>query len=390
MLNFSKLLSLAAMLLPLSVQAGFFSPAAGSIGSTAVANTDASIEAWATGYIDYTPGVEADVQFQTPLKALGESGNSDGNNAGVAFDIVSLGRGGSITLTFATPVVDGNGYDFAVYENSFSDTFLELATVEVSSDGINFVKFPPMSLTPSAVGGFGTVYATDVAQLAGKYRGGYGTPFDLAQLDGNPLLDVNNVLYVRLTDVTGDGSVVNEISLQNVADWAGMAVGDLPGFVVDQVNAAPAAIYDPYPTVSSAGFDLDAVAVLNQLKTVVIDIEPTDINNEVNPDSTGTMEVAVLTTSTSSGEVVDFNAADIDPATLKFAYADAPVAAGPTPEDVDGDTDLDAVFDFNIQDTGIVCDDTEATLRGETYSGEPFSGTDFITTTDCDSGGCHP
>ena len=56
--------------------------------------------------------------------------------------VVSLGDGGSITLTFAHPLSDGTGPDLAVFENAFNDTFLELAFVEVSSDGANFVRFP--------------------------------------------------------------------------------------------------------------------------------------------------------------------------------------------------------------------------------------------------------
>jgi len=381
--------AVAAVLATVTAQAGFFPPAAGSPGSTAVPADDAGIEAWADAYTDYQPGLAVDAEFQTPEKSVGEAGNSDGTNSGYTFDIVSLGRGGSITLTFATPVVDGVGYDFAIFENSFSDTFLELATVEVSSDGINFVQFPAMSLTASPVNGFGTVYASDVEQIAGKYRGGFGTPFDLAILDGNPLLDVNHVTHIRLTDIVGDGTVPNDISLQVVADWAGLTVAELPGFVVDATNAAPGVIYDPYPTSGSAGFDLDAVAALNQLTTVLVDIQPGDSNNEVNPDSTGTMAVAVLTTDTGSGEAVTFDATDIDPASIKFSFADAAPVGGASNTDVDGDTDPDASFDFNIQDTGLTCDDTSATITGETFSGVPFSGSDFVTPIDCDSDGCH-
>lgn len=181
-----------------------------------------------------------------------------------------LGDGGSITLVFDPPIGNGPGFDFAVFENSFSDTFLELAFVEVSSDGIHFTRFPNYSLTPAPVGGFGIMDARMIYGLAGKYRLGFGTPFDLQELadafhwalskpvwEGPhsaefsqqyrdalvttfPFLDLNNVRYVRIIDIIGDGSAL-----------------DAEGF----------SIYDPHPTLITAGFDLSGVAVLNQAES---------------------------------------------------------------------------------------------------------------------------
>ena len=95
--------------------------------------------------------------------------------------VVSLGDGGHITLSFATPITNGPGADFAVFENGFADSFLELAFVEVSSDGTNFFRFPSHSLTSTGaqVASFGTLDTTNIDGLAGKYRAGFGTPFDL-------------------------------------------------------------------------------------------------------------------------------------------------------------------------------------------------------------------
>lgn len=191
---------------------------------------DPGFLAWAAGWENYVVGSEVDPGWQTPEKALGKA-------IGTSFDIVSLGRGGEITLTFAAPITDGEGWDFAVFENGFSDTMLELAYVEVSSNGIDFFRFANDSLTSSPVGGFGSLDPTNIEGFAGKYRQGCGTPFDLAELAGiSPLLDVANVGYVRLVDIVGDGTYVD-------------ASGDV--------------IYDPYPTIGSAGFDLDAVGVIN-------------------------------------------------------------------------------------------------------------------------------
>jgi hypothetical protein len=161
--------------------------------------------------------------------------------------VVSLGDGGTITLTFAVPIADGAGFDFAVFENAFNDTFLELAFVEVSSDGIAFSRFPTSSLTQVEFQidqqdpQHSEIDPTDVDGFAGKHRAGWGTPFDLSLLAGTPGLDIQRVTHVRLVDVVGS------------LDPA-FATRDSAGRIVN----------DPWRTAfPSGGFDLDAVGVLN-------------------------------------------------------------------------------------------------------------------------------
>ncbi|MFP4282500.1 MAG: PEP-CTERM sorting domain-containing protein [Opitutales bacterium] len=221
--------------LALSLAAGPYPPEAGLEGSTALSSEDPAIVAWATGWTDYLPGPEASETFQTPDLALGPATPPGARDP---FDIVSLGRGGSIVLTFAWPIADGPGADFAVFENANVPGFLELAFVEVSSDGLNYVRFPSDSLTPEPVGPFAnTMFADNIDGLAGKYEIGYGTPFDLADLAGTEGLDLGAITHLRLIDIVGDG---------NTTDTSGDP------------------IFDPYPTSGSAGFDLDAVAVLHR------------------------------------------------------------------------------------------------------------------------------
>ena len=227
-----KVYFLALIILGLACPAwaGPYAPAAGEAGSTAVHKDDPDIAAWAAGVAEIVYGEEVEEQWRTPGKALGPA-------VGDSFDIVCLGRGGSITLTFAHPIWNRAGWDFVVFENGFSDTFLELAYVEVSSDGGNFVRFDNDSLTALPVPGFGALDPTDITGFAGKYRQGYGTPFDLHDLVTkdevlNGLVDLNAITHVRLVDIVGDGTDTD-------------TSGDV--------------IYDPYPTVLSAGFDLDAV-----------------------------------------------------------------------------------------------------------------------------------
>lgn len=215
--------------------AGPFAPAAGQPGSTAVAKTNGAISGWATEVVSYQPASGVDATWRDPSKALGAA-------VGDAFDIVSLGNKGSITLGFGGTIYNGPGWDFAVFENSFNPTFLEFAFVEVSSNGSTFVRFPAFSLTPGPVGGFGAIDPTNVDGLAGKYQAGYGTPFDLGLFaNANiPGFDVDAVTHVRLVDVKGDGSERD--------NWPASVGGPNP-------------IYDVYPTVGSVGFDLDAIGV---------------------------------------------------------------------------------------------------------------------------------
>lgn len=205
------------------VQAGPYAPPAGQAGSTAIHKDDARFVAWADGWTDYQAGTEVDAGWQTPAKALGKA-------VGDSYDIACLGNGGQITLTFTTAISNGDGADFAVFENGVPHTFLELAYVEVSADGSTFVRFDNHSLTASPVSAFGSVDPTNIDGLAGKYRQGYGTPFDLSDVG------LATARYVRLVDIVGNGTCF-----------------DTDGHV----------IYDPHKTVGSGGFDLDAVGVLN-------------------------------------------------------------------------------------------------------------------------------
>ena len=134
-------------------------------------------------------------------------------------------------MTFDKPISNGDGWDFAVFENSFSDGFLELAYVEVSADGTNFFRFYNRSLTSQPVAAFGTIDPTDINGLAGKYRQGYGTPFDLTDVG------LSSATHVRIVDIIGNGAYFDSESH---------------------------VVYDPYPISGSAGFDLDAVGVIHQ------------------------------------------------------------------------------------------------------------------------------
>jgi hypothetical protein len=158
-------------------------------------------------------------------------------------DVVSLGSGGTIVLSFApNAIVDGPGPDFIVFENPFdiggssTDLYAEPGEVSVSDDGTTWTTFPctPVS-EPGASDGTGTappygacagwhvVYsspANGISSLDPAVAG--GDAFDLADIG------VAHARYVRIVDRTAE--------------------------------SCPEAGADKS---TSNGFDLDAVAIVN-------------------------------------------------------------------------------------------------------------------------------
>ncbi|MCP4352372.1 MAG: PEP-CTERM sorting domain-containing protein [Desulfobacterales bacterium] len=196
---------------------------------------DPAFVAWATGWTEpVNYGTSVSDHWKTPEKAMGKA-------KGTSSDVVCLGEGGSVTMTFKFPITNGDGWDFAIFENSPSDNYLELAYVEVSSDGRNFIRFSNNSLTPGPVWGYVSVDPRDINGFAGKYRQGYGTPFDLSDLAYKKevisgAVDINNITHVKLIDVKGGTDTDTS--------------GDI--------------IYDAYTkSETRKGFDLDAIGVMH-------------------------------------------------------------------------------------------------------------------------------
>ncbi|MGI9289837.1 MAG: PKD domain-containing protein [Gammaproteobacteria bacterium] len=134
-----------------------------------------------------------------------------------------------------------------------------------------------------------------------------------------------------------------------------------------------------------------AAVAVTAIDMVEIDIQPYLLPNEVLPASDNPIIVAVLGGSTEQGDPVNFDAESIDASSLRFGPASAETQTiNPLIEDVDSDGIADAIYVFGTQDTGILCDDTEATLTGQTTLGQVFEDTDSIVTLDCETTGCHP
>jgi hypothetical protein len=241
----NKIITAFLILLSTTTLFAQFPGAVGTIGTTAIFKDSSIFISWATncsvkrGYQDISNTSLGFASVGDSTMALGIPGSNG---------VVSLGDGGFAIVTFVNPITNGNGFDFAVFENSFSDVFLELAFVEVSSDGVNFFRFPATSNTQitTQIGPFdNTGDATKINNLAGKYRAQYGTPFDLQELIGLVGLDVNNITQIKIIDVVGS---INPL----LATY-------------DNSNNP---INDPFPTAfASGGFDLDAVGVIHQQTT---------------------------------------------------------------------------------------------------------------------------
>lgn len=254
-----------------------FPPAAGLPGTTAMHADSSAFVAWATGCTTERGLMRIDkphlgyASFGDDTLVLGRPGA--GGASEIVYDVVSLGDGGSSIVTFASPIYNGEGPDFAVFENGFDIDdaydpsgilhFLELAFVEVSSDGEHFFRFPAVTHVPfdQQLNGSGGTDPSQIHNFAGKYDQYYGTPFDLDEVEDNALLDKNRVTHVRIIDVVG--CIKPEY-----------ATYDSEGHVVN----------DPWFTsYDTGGFDLEAVGVIHDLAHGVSSNESETVSVYPNP-----------------------------------------------------------------------------------------------------------
>ena len=253
----SACVSLLFCYTPINAQ---FAPPVGHEGNTAMYKDSSVFVAWANkcnvvrGFQDISNQSLGYTNVGDSSLAIGQAGTNG---------VVSLGDGGVAILEFSSPILDGNGPDFAVFENGFDDLFLELAFVEVSSDGIHFFRFPAISNTDTTTqtDGFGLTDASKLHNLAGKYRAEYGTPFDLADIANDALLNKQSITHVKVIDVVG--SIQNQYCSRDANNHK---------------------INDPWPTGwGNGGFDLDAVGVIHQQAVGINELELRNISIYPNP-----------------------------------------------------------------------------------------------------------
>ena len=125
-----------------------------------------------------------------------------------SLDVVSLGVGGEIVVSFApNAIVDGPGVDFIVFENPFDiggnsrDPYAEPGEVSVSDDGTTWLTYPctATSYPYGQCAGWHPVYSAP---------GNGISPVDPATAGGDPydLADVGlaHARYVRIRDRSGE------------------------------------------------------------------------------------------------------------------------------------------------------------------------------------------
>jgi hypothetical protein len=260
---------------------------------------------FATSVVNFTQGTGSGTFVST--NALG--GPQGGGLTAGSLNVCTLGVGGSLTVGFEVVITDGPGADVSVFENAFlfgTESFSEVAYVEVSTNGTDFARFDSRYAGPSTgLSGFtaplGTysgltgfvpivanVVTNTVDPLDPVVAG--GEAFDLADLATHPLVvggqvNLAAIHFVRIVDVphaTGldsFGSVIFDNSgATGTADIDAVAVLNHTGsvtanqpridFFVDALGFLNLAIEDPN------GFaDLD----LNQL-TVSFNLTPVPFN----------------------------------------------------------------------------------------------------------------
>ena len=159
----------------------------------------------------------------------------------------------------------------------------------MSSDGDSYFRFPAVSLTSSESqkGTFDSLDATDLYNFAGKYRNGYGTPFDLEEMMDVEGLDINAITHIKIIDVVGSVDI----------DYASQ-------------DSEESRVNDPWPTpFSSCGFDLDAVGVVHSttvgieenIKTIITALYPNPCSEKFTIETT---EESLLTIIDLSGKLI--------------------------------------------------------------------------------------
>jgi hypothetical protein len=179
----------------------------------------------------FEPGVDAGFnQQKLPGIVLGPPGGVV--SGGGSLDVVSLGAGGSIVLGFGNKaIVDAAGTDFVVFENPFwpggdaSQVYAELGEVSVSEDGETWQTFP-CDTTGDGQGRFTGCAGFTPTQ---KYDPATLVPLDPARTGGDAFdlaeLGVARARFVKIRDLetlepggTSAGFDLDAVGIVNVEE----------------------------------------------------------------------------------------------------------------------------------------------------------------------------
>jgi hypothetical protein len=298
---------------------------------------------------------------------------------------------------------DGTTADFFVLENDECSTDTPISVVAEAGDllpdrgGLATTDGATVSYTPAA-GFVGFEEFTYTAQDAGL-DGGENPP----TVDQDNATVVVNVLEDITPDALDDLAVTSQEQDIIIDVLGNDSLGNAPNEVAIETEPANGSAtlqaddtiqYSPnfdffgedsfeYRLTDTNG-DSDVaivtVGVFFVSGQVPIDIMPNSDGNNLNlrAGQGAGIDIAIL----SVGEFFEAPN-EIDPLTLKFGPREANTWGSPQVRDVDGDGDEDLVVKFLIQQTGIPCGDTHASLFGRTFDFQSISGMDTINTFNC-------
>jgi hypothetical protein len=184
-------------------------------------------------------------------------------------------------------------------------------------------------------------------------------------------------IMLQETDVTGDPGLreyTEDVSVPGSGHYP--LLSDSPA--IDLGNSEVCPETDQLGNQRIGICDIGAIEFQGGGTTLVsIEIRPRGDANRINPNSIKEIRVAILSE-------FGFDATTVDPNSVRFGATG--IEGGPLDvvfRDFDRDRDTDMILRFEIQDTGIQCGHTIASLTGVTSSGLPFTGSNFIKTVRC-------
>jgi hypothetical protein len=224
-----------------------------------MAATSAFAGSFASGVVGYEQGTDATAGYTDPNAAIGSATRTTGfdlrvtpfNPAFSSGELVSIGRGGWLTLEFSAPITDDAvnpyGIDLLIFGNSFfyADDFSPIANnlwkpggvVEVSLDGSDWRTvpgaiadglFPTMGWqdTTDPFGSDGGSIATDFhtpvdpsfspwGKTFSELQAGYGTSGGGAGIDLS-VVGLAAAKYVRISNPTGSAYAIEIDAIADV------------------------------------------------------------------------------------------------------------------------------------------------------------------------------
>lgn len=219
--------------------------------------------------------------------------------------------------------------------------------------------------------------------VAGNTAGGFAAQAadcsgDITSLGNNLLGELSNcTINLQASDLTGDPGLGPLVEMGE-DDQPGKAFYPvMPGSVViNRGDPNACTVKDQLGNPRVGTCDIGAIEFQGRTQ-VSIDIRPRREANKINPHSTRTINVALLSDH-------EFDATGVDSHLLRFgATGTEGVPIHLAQRDVNGDGRQDLVLRFLIQELAIQCGATSATLTGQVSGGQSFIGSAPITTTGC-------